>query len=83
MNGQWDVLHGRRYGEYERELELRNNRLPPANVLMPPELAATVRVTVLRPFFVGGGKRAQAGDVVEIPEWLARDVCAMGKAARI
>lgn len=70
----WEDSERARMGELQRRL--------PAEALMPPVLAAIVKVQVLRSFHMNG-KPTQPDDVVEVPEYLARDLVAIKKAIRV
>jgi hypothetical protein len=73
----------KREADFRERLDLAELRRPlPANACVPPELAVPVKIGVLRPFYLHG-KPTEPGEVVEVPEYLARDLVAIGKATRV
>jgi hypothetical protein len=69
---------GRAHERLERERVAELQRPIPRDI-NPPELLAKVKVRVLKPFGLGGGKVAEVGAVVSIDAFTARSLAAIGK----
>ena len=64
----YDYMYSNRFG-VDRAPAPRND----------PKLLAKVKVKVLRPFGLAGGRVAKVGEIVELPRYDAESLAAIGK----